>query len=736
MADQFSNSVELGLKLSKRIFYGKESSAPAPAVMERKSETNWPLLPTGPMVYAVISEPSMVDNPDIPSYQPYVHGRCEPPALIPLHMHGVAMEVDCYLDTAFITVTGTWRLHCVSASKSCDCRIAVPMGEKGSILGVQVECPLRSYSTQLTTLEEDREADKAKDGFLLKGHIYTLKIPQVDGGCTLSVRISWSQKLLCQNNQLCLKIPFTFPQYVTPVGKKVSKIEKILLNVNSGIAVEIFCNSSSHPLKQVSRQAEKLQFSYEREASMWSINDFSFIYSVSSNDIVGGVLLQSPPLHDFDQRDMFCFYLYPGNTNNRKVFRKEVIFVVDISASMRGDPLDKVKAAVLTALSKLNPADSFNIIAFNGLSLLFSSSMELATKEVIENASQWIANNVVADGSTNISLPLSQALKMMSKAGDLISLIFLITDGSVEDERDICAIVKHQAMEGGFNSPRINTLAIGSYCNHYFLQVLAEIGRGYYDAAYDMDSIDFRLERLFDQASSVILADLTIDCLEQLDSLELYPFQLPDLLSESPLLVSGRYTGKFPDSVKFRGTLADLENYVIDAKVQKAKDFPMERMFAKSQIDALTANAWLSEDKQLEEKVERMSLQMGVPSEYTNLVLVETKKEKQLSESSGKKIIVLRTVGAGFGSLKATAENVPPETAEPKLHETSEMITKAARNLCGRMLDCCCCMCFIQFCSRLNDQCAVVLTQLCTALACFGCMNFCCEVCFSCDFCG
>lgn len=26
----------------------------------------------------------------------------------------------------------------------------------------------------------------------------------------------------------------------------------------------------------------------------------------------------------------------------------------------------------------------------------------------------------------------------------------------------------------------------GSYCNHYFLQMLAHIGRGYYDASYDV----------------------------------------------------------------------------------------------------------------------------------------------------------------------------------------------------------------------------------------------------------
>lgn len=131
MADQLSNSVELGLKLSKRIYYGKDESmsAPKPSLMD-KSET---CLPTAPMVYAEISEPSIVDNPDISSYQPYVHGRCEPPALIPLHMHGIEMEVECYLDTAFVTVTGTWRVHCVIASKSCDCRIAIPMGEQVTI---------------------------------------------------------------------------------------------------------------------------------------------------------------------------------------------------------------------------------------------------------------------------------------------------------------------------------------------------------------------------------------------------------------------------------------------------------------------------------------------------------------------------------------------------------------------------------------------------------------------------
>ncbi|KAL2462377.1 inter-alpha-trypsin inhibitor heavy chain-related [Forsythia ovata] len=748
MAADFSKSVELGLKLSKRIYYGKDatvSGPPRPVVAERKSEAAESYLPTAVMVYAEITEPTVVDNPYIPSYQPYVHGRCDPPALIPLHMHGVIMEVDCYLDTAFVTVTGAWSVHCVSASESCDCRIAVPMGEEGSVLGVEVETPSKSYCTQVMSLEDAKYVENlanTKDGFLIKGQTYTLKIPQVDGGSFLSLKISWSQKLLYQDGQYCLNVPFTFPSYVVPIGKKVSEKEKILLNVNSGTGTEVFCKSSSHPLKEIRRLAGKVGFSYEREVLTWSMTDFNFSYTVSSSDICGGVLLQSPSLHDYDQREMFCFYLYPGNSIYKKIFKKEMVFLVDISASMQGDPIENAKTALLAALSMLSPLDTFNIIAFNGSSSLFSSSMELATKEVIENASEWINMNFVAEGGTNISTPLDQAIRMLSKTGAVLPIIFLITDGTVEDEKDICHAMKSHLMREGLTNPRICTFGIGSYCNHYFLKMLAEIGRGYYDAAFDIDSINLRVERFINNASSVILADITIDALEHLDSLELFSLHLPDLLAGTPLIVSGRYCGNFPDSVKVSGTLADLSNLVINAKVQKAKDVPIDKVFARRQIDALTARAWLSGSKQLEGKAAKMSMHTAVRSEYTNMILIETDKRKQQSKSNaeeenmadfeGQKIIVLRSVGIGFGNLEATAKNFPPEKAEPKLYETSTMLSKAASNVGSRLADCCCCMCFIQFCNRLNDQCAIALTQLCTALACLECLNVCCDVC---DFC-
>lgn len=129
MAEDFGKAVEDGIRLSKRIYFGKDRSVapPKPPSMLKSSQS---YLPTSPMVYAVIPNPGIVDNPDIPSYQPYVHGRCDPPALIPLQMNHVSMEIDCFMDTAFVTVCGTWRVHCVMGSKNCSCRIALPIGEE------------------------------------------------------------------------------------------------------------------------------------------------------------------------------------------------------------------------------------------------------------------------------------------------------------------------------------------------------------------------------------------------------------------------------------------------------------------------------------------------------------------------------------------------------------------------------------------------------------------------------
>ena len=95
-----------------------------------------------------------------------------------------------------------------------------------------------------------------------------------------------------------------------------------------------------------------------------------------------------------------------------QAFRKEVIFIIDISGSMKGGPFESAKNGLLSSLQKLNPEDSFNIIAFKMDTYLFSSVMEQATEEAIIEATRWLNDKLTADGGTNILGPLKQVFLM------------------------------------------------------------------------------------------------------------------------------------------------------------------------------------------------------------------------------------------------------------------------------------------------------------------------------------
>uniref|UniRef100_A0A453B3S2 VWFA domain-containing protein n=1 Tax=Aegilops tauschii subsp. strangulata TaxID=200361 RepID=A0A453B3S2_AEGTS len=362
-----------------------------------------------PMAYAVVSDPGAVDTPDVPSYQPYVYGRLDPPALIPLQMKEIDLAVDCALDTAAVTLRARWWLHCITRSRECDVRLVVPMGEQGSILGAEVTVGRMSYNTQVTEVEDQTMENTMKG--ILKPHMFCLTIPQVEGGADIVATVRWSQKLHYDNGRFTVDIPFRFPYYVNPLPKVFMKREKIQLTVNSGFSKEVLLQGTSHSLKEKARQGDKLSFLHEAVVENWSNKDFTFSYSVYSGDLSGGIHVQPSISQDYDDRDTFSIFILPGS-GNRKVFKKAVVFVVDTSGSMKGKPLENVKNAVSTALSELVQGDYFNIITFNEELHSFSSCLEKVNEKAIASANDWMNANFVAEGGTDIMHPLNEVLSL------------------------------------------------------------------------------------------------------------------------------------------------------------------------------------------------------------------------------------------------------------------------------------------------------------------------------------
>ncbi|KAF0922327.1 hypothetical protein E2562_031819 [Oryza meyeriana var. granulata] len=747
MEEDFARAVDDGLKLSKRLVLPGGAPPPRPVAAMERAVAGVPdvasLLPTAPMAYAVVVDPGAVDSPDVPSYQPHVYGRLDPPALIPLQMREVDLSVDCAAGCAAaeVAVRVRWWVHCITRSRDCHCRLVVPMGEQGSILGAEVTVGKSSYKTHVIDVEDQGaiKIAKTESGGLLKCKFFSLTIPQVGGGEDIFATIRWSQKLLYDNGQFSVDIPFQFPQYVNPLPKVFMKKEKIQLTLNSGVSKEVLLKGSSHPLKERSRQGEKLSFFHEAIVENWSNKDFTFAYSVYSGDLSGGMLVQPSTLPDYDDRDMFCIFLLPRNNQKRKVFRKAAVFIIDTSGSMQGKPLESVKNAMYTALSELVKGDYFNIITFNDELHSFSSCLEQVSEKTIENAKEWMNANFIAEGGTDIMHPLSEVIALLSNSYDALPQIFLVTDGSVEDERNICHSVKEQLSTRGSKSPRISTFGLGSYCNHYFLRMLASVGKGHYDAAFDTGSIEGRMLQWFQKASSTIVTNISIDATKYIQEFEVDSEYIQDISSKCPLCVSGRYQGKLPETLTAKGYLADMSEISIELKVQHIKDIPLDKVLAKQQMDLLTAKAWFYENNQLERKVVKLSIQNNTPSEYTRTVLLQTivekidqaqqanQKPKKNSSPNDQSATSLNGLTLGFGDIAATRENLSPGFGDTKAPERFEMFEKAV-GCCSRLADCCCCMCVINTCSKINDRCAIVMVQFCGALSCLACFE-CCSLC-------
>ncbi|MFS7888734.1 hypothetical protein Hanom_Chr00s000001g01598571 [Helianthus anomalus] len=184
----------------------------------------------------------------------------------------------------------------------------------------------------------------------------------------------------------------------------------------------------------------------------------------------------------------------------------------------------------------------------------------------------------------------------------------------------------------------------------------------------------------------------------------------------------------------------------------------VNQMLAKNQIESYTTQAWFSEDKELEEKVScnkkttfrlygtlksvfceqvaKISLETGTVSEYTHMIMLKTEPHYKPSKSgkTGKKqgkkkpdqeglktekIYTLHHLGLGFGNMVATFENIPPRFV--RAPSQTDKIVSATSNCCADVFSKCCCMCCIQACSRINNQCSVVLTQTCGFLTCSAC---------------
>eukprot|EP00456_Euglypha_rotunda_P021248 TRINITY_DN1829_c0_g1_i2.p1 TRINITY_DN1829_c0_g1~~TRINITY_DN1829_c0_g1_i2.p1 ORF type:complete len:319 (+),score=40.06 TRINITY_DN1829_c0_g1_i2:78-1034(+) len=315
-------------------------------------------------------------------------------------------------------------------------------------------------------------------------------------------------------------------------------------------------------------------------------------------------------------------------------FPRNVVFILDRSGSMTGDPFEQAVKGLDAALKSLRPIDNFNVCVFDDRMETWQMSLTSAgSPGSIESAMSWVNLHAPKGGLTDIFSPMQWAVKLLNEAVESkvpgLPFIFLLTDGAVKNERDICKWAKTSA-----GHVRLLTFGIGSYCNWYFLKQLAEIGRGFNANVVYQEQIYWQVSNLLRMASVPVLTNITLD-MDGIESVDLYPNPVPDLFCGAPLQLAGKYVAEsqFPEKIGLKGVLSDGRAILIDVLTTTNSQIPVNKVFLKQRIDLLTARAWLEESKELEEEIVRLSVSESMPSKYTTMVAYEVaakdKKKRQ-----------------------------------------------------------------------------------------------------------
>jgi Ca-activated chloride channel family protein len=299
-----------------------------------------------------------------------------------------------------------------------------------------------------------------------------------------------------------------------------------------------------------------------------------------------------------------------------------MVFVVDTSGSMEGEPLEQAKAAMEAALAGMDPADSFQIVDFSENASLMSARPLDATRGNVRRGLARV-RGLVAGGGTMMNEGVLAALDSPRDRQRTRYVCFL-TDGFIGNEAEVLGTLRDHL--GG---ARVFSMGIGSAPNRYLLEAMARLGQGVAGYVGPGDDAAEVMGLFLERVSHPALADLSIDW-NGLGVSEVYPNELPDLFVGRPVMVTGRFDPKRSPGATIRVTgRAGGERLPILVPVEMGNTAGSENgslasLWARRRIEALSDRFVERESERTVERIRETALEFGLVSAYTSFVAVDS----------------------------------------------------------------------------------------------------------------
>lgn len=634
---------------------------------------------------------------------PYFVVLSDDPAVDRLPLKSTTADVKIVGTIADVKITQTY----VNTGKNTlEAIYTFPMSTKAAVYGMTMTIGNRKITAQIEEKQKARkdyeEAKKeGKRASLLeenRPNVFTMNTANIIPGDTIVVELNYTEVLTPEKGDYTFVYPTVVgPRYsgkevdpnnednkfiespYTTEGTMPTYLFDFKLNLYSAIPIEnIGCNS--HRMDVSYKDLNHIELKLNKAETNGGNRDVIVNYSLKGKSIESGVMLYEGK----DENFFLMMVQPPAQVLKEDIPPREYIFIVDVSGSMNGQPLDISKNLMRNLVLNLKPTDMFNVVLFSGASRLLNETSLPANEENIKKAVSFV-DNTRGGGGTEVLGALKVA-NAIPRADDDVSRTFvIITDGYVAVEQEAFQIIRENKHNTNFFA-----FGIGSSVNRYLIEGMAFAGNGEPLFITNFQDTEKEVERFRNYINTPVLTRIKVES-KGIEIYDVEPAGIPDLMAERPITVFGKYKGKAKGTLTLSGKTGRKtykQSFDIAATKPSANNLALRYLWARERIKYLdymenpNRGRWNSTaDSSISKEITRLGLKYGLMTKYTSFIAID----EVVVEKDGKPVTVKQPLplpeGVSNDAVARGEEGMVTYTGNARRLSSSNNETAASLNL-------------------------------------------------------
>ncbi|XAH23669.1 VIT and VWA domain-containing protein [Xylophilus sp. GW821-FHT01B05] len=609
---------------------------------------------------------------------PYFFVASDDPSVDRLPLKGTEVEVRVSGVIADVTVTQHYRNE---GTRPIEARYVFPGSTRAAVNGLNVRLADRLITAQIREKQQARieyaaAQREGKTAALLeqqRPNVFQMNVANILPGDDVKVELRYTELLVPDRGQYQFVFPTVVgPRYNSPqsqsAGEKWVAQPTLRAGVASPAAFKLHValdtplglqeiRSRTHALDvQKTDRDRHADIALASNAGPANDRDFILDWRLAGDRIASGLMLY-PGQGEHAENFFLAMVEPPQAVAASAITPRDYIFVVDISGSMHGFPLDTAKATLQRLIGGLRPSDSFNVLLFSGSNKMLSPHSVPATRANIDQALATI-QNYSGSGSTEL-IPALKRVYAEPKSPDVSRTVVVVTDGYVTVEREAFELVRRNLSQAN-----LFAIGIGSSVNRSLIEGLARAGMGEPFVITDPVQAPEQAARFRRMVESPVLTSVKAK-FEGLDVYDVEPAALPDVLGERPVIVFGKWRGEPKGRVVIEGLGASgpFSQSLDAASAVRTDASALRALWARHRIASLSDQEALEGGDAWRQRITDLGLQYQLLTQYTSFIAVDQVVRNAANNSTS--VDQPSPMPQGVSDLAVGAE--VPGTPEPEV---------------------------------------------------------------------